>query len=180
MDVRRDVIERLEAAGIDYFVTGSEALAALGVAYRATNDIDLVLDLQPSAYVSRLRPLFEPDYLVNDLIRVPGKWLGSVIHVEAVGKADLILRETDDWGASAFARRRLLEDPALGSVWITTPEDLLIAKLEFADGNLDGLQGRDCVRIAQAIPSLDAPYLREHAASLGLERLLDEVLTRAG
>lgn len=180
MDVRRDVIERLQAAGIDYFVTGSEALAALGVAYRATNDIDLVLELESSAYGSRLRPLFEPDYLVNDLIRGPGKWLGSVIHVEAVGKADLILRESDGWGASAFARRRRIEDPALGSVWITTPEDLLIAKLEFADGNLDGLQGRDCIRIVQAIPDLDRVYLQDHAASLRLARLLDEVLARAG
>lgn len=180
MDVRRDVIDRLKAAGIDYYVTGSEALAALGVAYRATNDIDLVLDLEPSAYGSRLRPLFEPDYLVNDLIRVPGKSLGSVIHVESVGKADLILREPDDWGASAFARRHLIEDPALGGVWVTTPEDLLIAKLEFAEGNLDGLQGRDCVRIVQAIPDLDVAYLQVHAASLGLETLLDEVLARAG
>lgn len=180
MDVRRDVIDRLAAAGIEYFVTGSEALAVLGVAFRATNDIDIVLDLGPSAYESRLRPLFEPDYLVNDLIRVPDKWLGSVIHVEAVGKADLILREPDDWGASAFARRRLIEDPALGSVWTTTPEDLLLAKLEFANGNLDGLQGRDCVRIIQALPGFDAAYVREHAASLGLESLLNEVLTRAG
>ncbi len=179
MDVRRDVIERLEAAGVAYFVTGSEALAALGVAYRATNNIDLVLDLAPSTYESRLRPLFEPDYLINDLIRVPGQWLGSVIHVEAVGKADLILREPDGWGASAFARRRRIEDPALGSAWITTPEDLLLAKLEFTDGNPDGLQGRDCVRIIQAIPNLDLAYLQDHAASLGLSRLLDEVLARA-
>ena len=98
MDVRRDVIDRLEAAGIGYFVTGSEALAVLGVAYRATNDIDIVADLTPALYESLLRPLFEPDYLVNDLIHVPGKWLGSVIHVEAVGKADLIMRDPDGWG----------------------------------------------------------------------------------
>lgn len=180
MDVRRDVIDRLNSSGIEYFVTGSEALAVLGVAFRATNDIDIVLDLGPAAYESRLRPLFEPDYLVNDLISVPGKWLGSVIHVEAVGKADLILREPDAWGASAIRRRRRLADPGLGSVWVTTAEDLLLAKLEFANGNLDGLQGRDCVRIVQALPGLDAAYLREHAASLGLESLLDAVLARAG
>ncbi|MHB8891330.1 MAG: hypothetical protein ACYC65_04715 [Candidatus Limnocylindrales bacterium] len=180
MDVRRDVIDRLEAAGIGYFVTGSEALAVLGVAYRATNDIDIVLDLGPSAYESRLRPLFEPDYLVNDLIRVPGKQLGSVIHVVAVGKADLILREQDAWGASAFGRRRRIDDPALGSVWVTTAEDLLLAKLEFAEGAIDGLQGRDCVRIAQAFPGFDLAYLREHAACLGLQLALDEVLARAG
>ena len=180
MDVRRDVIERLGAAEIDYFVTGSEALAVLGIAYRATNDIDLVVDMAPSAYESRLRPLFEPDYLVNDLIRVPGKSLGSVIHVESIGKADLILRDPDGWGASAFERRRRIDDPGLGSTWVTTVEDLLLAKLEFTDGNLDGLQGRDCIGIAQALRDLDLAYLRRHAASLGLVPLLEEVLARAG
>lgn len=50
MDGRLDVIERLGAAGIGFFVTGSEAMAVLGIAYRATNDIDLVLDLDPAAY----------------------------------------------------------------------------------------------------------------------------------
>lgn len=180
MDVRRDVIDRLEAAGFAYFVTGSEALAVLGVAFRATNDIDIVLDLAPSAYESRLRPRFEPDYLVNDLVRLPGKWLGSVIHVQAVGKADLILRDPDGWGASAFERRRRIDDPGLGSVWVSTVEDLLVANIEFTEGALDGLQGRDCIRIAQAVPGLDLAYVREHAASLGLEDLLDEVLARAG
>ena len=179
MDVRRDVIDRLEAAGIGYFVTGSEALALLGVAYRATNDIDIVAHLGPAEYESRLRPLFEPDYLVNDLIRVSGKWLGSVIHVEAVGKADLILREPDRWGAGAFERRLRIDDPGLGLVWVTTAEDLLLAKLEFAEGMLDGLQGRDCTRIVQAIPGLDLAYLRRHATSLGLQLSLDEVLARA-
>ena len=179
MDVRRDVIDRLEAAGVDYFVTGSEALALLGVAYRATNDVDIVAHLSPATYESRIRPLFEPDYLVNDLIRAPRKWLGSVIHVEAVGKADLILREPDGWGAGAFERRRRIDDPGLGPVWVTTAEDLLLAKLEFADGALDGLQGRDCARIVQAIPGLDLAYLRRHAVSLGLQLPLDEVLARA-
>jgi hypothetical protein len=180
MDVRRDVIDRLEAAEIGYFVTGSEALAVLGIAYRATNDIDIVADLTPAAYGSRLRPLFEPDYLVNDLIHVPGKWLGSVIHVVAVGKADLILREPDAWGAAAFQRRQLIDDPGLGHVWVSTVEDLLLAKLEFAEGALDGLQGRDCARIAQAVPNLDLTYVRAQAAALRLGYLLGEVLDRAG
>ena len=72
--------------------------------------------------------------------------------MEAVGKADLILRDPDGWGTSAFERRRRIDDPGLGSIWVTTVEDLLLAKLEFTDGNLDGLQGRDCIRIAQATP----------------------------
>ena len=56
-----EVIERLGAAGIGFFVTGSEAMAVLGIAYRATNDIDMVLDLNPSEVDLRLRPAFEPE-----------------------------------------------------------------------------------------------------------------------
>jgi hypothetical protein len=179
MDVRRDVIDRLEAAGIGYFVTGSEALAILGIAFRATNDIDIVIDMTPPAYETLIRPAFEPDYLVNDLVDVAGKWLGSVIHVAAVGKADLIVREPDVWGTAALERRRQMRDPGLGDVWVSSVEDLLIAKLEFADGDLGGLQGRDCVRIAQANLGLDVAYLRRQAASLGLGSLLDEVLAHA-
>lgn len=179
MDVRRDVIDRLEASGIRSFVTGSEALAILGLAYRATNDIDLVVDLDAAAYETRLRPVFEPDYLVNDLVRVPGKWLGSVIHVRDVGKADLVLRDRDGWGTAAFERRRRMDDPGLGTVWVSTVEDLLIAKLEFADGDPAGLQARDCVRIIQGFAGLDRAYVDGHVAAMGLAPLLATVIDRA-
>ena len=180
MDVRRDVIERLEAAGIGYFVTGSEALAIHGLAYRATNDIDIVLDLDPAAYDTRVRPSFEPAYLVNSLVRVTGKWLGSAIHIEAVGKADFVVRDADPWGLAAFGRRIRRRDEALGDLWLSTIEDLLIAKLEFAEGSLEGLQGRDCIWIAEGMPGIDWPYVRTHASELGLDRLLAEVIDRAG
>lgn len=180
MDVRRDVIERLEATGVGYFVTGSEALAIHGLAYRATNDIDIVLDIDPTGYETRVRPAFEPDYLVNPLVRMTGKWLGSAIHVEAVGKADFVVRDADPWGLAALDRRLRRHDEALGDLWVSTIEDLLIAKLEFAAGSLDGLQGRDCVRIVQGMPALDRPYVRMHAASMGLDGLLAEVTGRAG
>lgn len=179
MDVRRDVIDRLEGGTIRYFVTGSEALAIHGLAYRATNDIDVLLDIDAADYEHRVRPLFEPTYLVNDLVRVPGKWIGSAIHIDAVGKADLIVRDRDPWGIAALERRLRRRDPGLGDVWVSTAEDLLIAKLEFAAGDLGGLQGRDCIRIVQSFPRLDRAYVRSHATPMGLGSLLDEVLARA-
>ena len=54
------MIERPDAAGVGDSMTGSEAPAILGVASRATNDIDIVIDLAPVACESRLRPAFEP------------------------------------------------------------------------------------------------------------------------
>jgi hypothetical protein len=40
----RDILRRLEEAGIDYFVTGSVALGAWAT-FRQTNDVDLVVRL---------------------------------------------------------------------------------------------------------------------------------------
>lgn len=180
MDARRDIIDRIESLGIRYLLTGSEALAVLGIAYRATNDIDLVVDLDPTVYESRVRPAFEPDYIVSTLIPVAGKWLGSVIHVRQVVKADLVIRAADRWGAEALVRATRVEDPGFGSVVVSTPEDLLLAKLEFAEGDLEGMQGRDCVRLLELIgDGLDRAYIRGHAARLGLVASLAEVERRA-
>jgi hypothetical protein len=180
MDARRDIIDRIERLGIRYFLTGSEALAVRGIAFRATNDIDLVVDIEPAAYESRLRAAFEPDYVVSSLIPVAGKWLGSVIHVREVVKADLVIRATDPWGVDALARASRVDDPGFGSILVSTPEDLLLAKLEFAEGDLEGMQGRDCVRLVGLLGDrIDRTYVRGHAARLGLVASLEEVERRA-
>lgn len=178
VDARADAVGRLEAAGIGYYVTGSEALAIHGLAYRQTNDIDLVLGLDPDAYELLLRPLFEPDYLVNALIRVPPRHLGSAISRAQAAKADFVLRDPGRWPAAAMARRQRMDDPSLGPVWVSTLEDVLIAKLEWSEGDLDGIQGRDAKVIA-ATGDLDLEYLRDQAAGLGLSGVLGAVLRDA-
>jgi hypothetical protein len=175
------VIDRLAMAGIACFVTGSEAMAVLGVAYRATNDIDLVLDLDAAGYDLRLRPAFEPDYLVAPLLHVGRRWMGSAIRVHGeVLKADFVIREPDPWGMDAQRRARAVDDPGLGRVRVSTAEDLVLAKLEFVEGDLDGLQGRDVVRLVTAQGDrLDEAYLRRHAAGLGVSAALEEAMRRA-
>jgi hypothetical protein len=177
-----DVIGRLGAEGIGFFVTGSEAMAVLGIAYRATNDIDLVLDLALAAYEHRLRPAFEPEYLVAPLLHVGRRWMGSAIRSRgAVYKADFVIREPDAWGRDALRRAIAVDDPGLGIVRVSTIEDLLLAQLEFAGGDLDGLQGRDILRLLVASGDrLDIAYLHRHAAGLGVSALLDEAVRRAG
>ena len=68
----------------------------------------------------------------------------------------------------------------LGIVRVSTVEDLLLAKLEFADADLDGLQGRDIARLLVAYGDrLNDAYLRRHAAGLGVTAVLDEAIRRA-
>ncbi len=180
MDVRRDVIDRLEAAGVPYYVTGSEAMAIHGIAFRATNDIDIVLGISPAAYEALLRPRLEPDYVVNDLVAVPPRWLGAAIATDASGKADLILRAGGAWADAAMDRRMRVQDPGIGSVWVSTPEDLLVAKLEWSGGDLSGLQGRDLAALVAAMDRrLDWSYVEAHATRLGLGGILEEVRSRA-
>jgi hypothetical protein len=182
MDGRRDILERLARTGIDGFITGSEAMAALGIAFRATNDIDIVLDLDPGDYDARLRPVLEPDYLVASLLHVGHRWMGSAIAVTGdAHKADFIIREPDAWGREALRRATTLDDPGLGCVRVSTVEDLLLAKLEFADGDPGGLQGRDAVRLlVSGGDRLDMAYVRRHSVALGVAGLLEEALRRAG
>jgi hypothetical protein len=170
----RDVLRRLGAAGIDYYVTGSVALGAWAT-FRQTNDVDLVVRLTAVEYESKLRPAFEPDYVVNPLSERGVKALGAVISVAEGMKADMIVRRPDAWGESAFARRVRVDDPAFGPVWVCSPEDLIIAKLEFSEQGRSDRQMADCRIIVRARSDLDWEYLEQHARALALDRLLADL-----
>ena len=175
MDARADALGRLDSAGIPYFVTGSEALALWGFGYRQTNDMDVVVDLAVDAYERVLRPAFEPDYLVNDLVRTVRRWQGAVIHTREIVKVDLVIRDEDPWGREAFGRRVRVDDSALGWVWVSTSEDLLLAKLEWTALDQSELQLRDIRQILRFAPALDLAYVERHVAALGLVALWTEV-----
>jgi hypothetical protein len=95
-----------------------------------------------------------------------------VVSIAEAQKADMIVREPDAWGESAFARRVNIDDPALGPVWVSSPEDLVIAKLEFSDSGRSERQLQDCRVIVRTRRDLDWEYLERHAASLHLLDLL--------
>jgi hypothetical protein len=58
---------------------------------------------------------------------------------------------------------------------VISPEDLILAKLEWSDGGQSELQLRDCRSVVRIAPDLDWPYLERHAASLGVGALLESI-----
>jgi hypothetical protein len=172
--IERDVLDRLERAGIGYYITGSEALSVWAEP-RQTLDIDIVTDLPVSRYDAVVRPAFDDAYLVNDLIVVEGRGYGSVIHRTDVRKADLIMRRDDPWGRSAFERRRLVDDPVLGATWFISPEDLVLAKLSWSDGGASERQVRDSASVVRIQPTLDWAYIDRYAGVLGIRDLVELV-----
>lgn len=172
--IERDVLDRLERAGIGYYITGSEALSAWAEP-RQTLDIDLVTDLPDEGYDRMLRPAFEDAYIVNDLIIIDGRGYGSVIHRTEIRKADLMMRRDDPWGRSAFERRRLIDDPILGAAWFISPEDLVLAKLSWSADGASERQIRDSASVVRLHPDLDWAYMDRYAGVLGVRDLVESI-----
>ena len=169
-DVAADVVRRLEALGVDYCITGSEALPRYGEP-RQTADIDIVLAM-PVGEFGRIRDAFQADYVVNEPTAVQGRAMASVVALSGLGKADLILDRDDAWARSAMARREAWDHPRLGRVWVLSLEDLILAKMEWS-GGVSELQLRDCANLLRTnTPGVDWNYLERYARVLGVEELL--------
>lgn len=169
----REVLDRLEALGIRWFITGSEAGACYGV-LRQTFDTDIVLDLAPGHFTAVARA-FEHDHAVADEIVFGDFSMASVINRSTTEKADLILRRPSPWTESTMSRRQWTSHPSFGGTWVSSLEDLLLAKLVWSEGTSE-LQLRDCgILIRVNRDHLDDAYLDRWAMTLGVQRLLAEL-----
>jgi len=171
-DAIRDALGRLEAAGLRRYLTGSEALGPYA-GPRQTADTDVVVDL-PAERFEQVFASFRDAFVIAPPMRAARRWLASLVSADGWGKVDIILRDADPWGREALDRRCRFAHPSYGHVWLSSPEDLLLAKLEWSGGESE-LQLRDCVALVRDQPGLDADYLDRHAAGLGVVEVLARV-----
>ncbi|MGH2466964.1 MAG: hypothetical protein ACRDGL_04465 [Candidatus Limnocylindrales bacterium] len=171
-DPTADVLRRLERLGVPHYLTGSEAMAFYA-SPRQTMDADIVVALRPQEF-GRLAAAFAGPYLVAEPIVYPERALASLISVEGLGKVDLILRVGDRWGDRAMARRVRMHDARLGDVWVSSPEDLVLAKMDWSAGTSE-LQLRDCRDLVRLNPALDVDYIEGFVDALGLRAVWESV-----
>ena len=109
----------------------------------------------------------------------------NLIHLATMLKVDLFVRRERPFEDAAFERRaRRPLDPAPGAreFDLTTPEDIVLHKLEGfrAGGGVSERQWRDAVGVlAIQRGELDLPYLRRWADDLGVEDLRARALAEA-
>ncbi len=60
-------------------------------------------------------------------------------------------------------------------VWVASPEDLILSKLQWSANGDSAFQLRDAKQMAMVVPELDWEYLRTWADRLGLKELLREI-----
>jgi len=174
LNVLADVVARLEQAEVPYFLTGSVAMSCY-VAERTTVDIDIVVQLA-RADGQRIVNLFEADYYVDrgavdEAIRLRRSF--NIIHYERLLKVDLIVAPMSGLLQQRFERRRRLLVENI-QAWVLSPEDLILAKLEWARMGRSDRQISDVRSLLDGVPDLDHDYLDRSASSLGLTELLDE------
>jgi len=174
-EVLTDTAHRLETAGIPYMITGS--VAANFYAFpRMTRDIDIVIEADRSD-IDRLLPLFNADFYIDRdsaAEAVDGKSMFNVIHNEHLLKIDFIIRKDSAYRKLEFERRRKAEIEGVG-VFIVSPEDLILSKLDWAKDSRSEMQLGDVKNLIRQVKNLDIPYIEKWVRSLGLETVYQMV-----
>jgi hypothetical protein len=169
------VLENLRAAldgvGVPYMVTGSLVSSVHGVP-RATQDIDVVVEPTREQLSALMDYFGEPTYdsdkddAVDALRR---RSMFSVIDRRGIWKIDFIVRKERPFSYREFGRRQKVEILGL-SVYAATPEDMVLAKLEWAKLGESERQIKDAAGIIEIQGSnLDLDYVERWVAALGIE-----------
>jgi hypothetical protein len=163
-------IAQLERAGVPYMITGSVASSYHGEP-RATPDLDIVIDPGPGG-IHRLVGELEAAGLDVDtdaaLRALDDRTQFNAIDATTGWKVDFLVRRDRAFSREEFGRRaqaNLLGTPA----WIASPEDTIIAKLEWAlPGGSDRQLGDVAAMLDIGRESLDLAYIDRWVADLGL------------
>jgi hypothetical protein len=173
LEVLRDVVARLEGAGIAYMLTGSVAMSVYAEP-RMTRDIDIVVELATDADARRVVELFSPDYYVSDeAVRaaISDRRLFNLFNLARLVKVDMIVRKDEEFQQHEFSRRQRHELDAC-AVWVISKEDLILSKLVWAAPTRSAVQLRDVRKLLAS--GADEAYLRQWSARLGVDALLLE------
>ncbi|HEX7699325.1 MAG TPA: hypothetical protein VF403_01305 [Kofleriaceae bacterium] len=181
------IVDTFEALGVRYRIGGSVASSALGVP-RSTLDVDVACELRLIHVVDVSKRLASTYYLDEDMIRdaIERQSCCNLIHLATMLKVDLFIRRDRPFEDAAFERlvRRTLDpSPNAREFDLTTPEDIVLHKLEWfrAGGGVSERQWRDAVGVlAVQRGELDWNYLHQWARELGIADLLLTAATEAG
>ena len=180
-DVFRRLTSALERADIAYMLSGSFASAFYG-ATRSTQDIDLVIEADPTKLEALTRQLPPEEYYVDlnaALEAHKQRSLFNIIDLSTGWKIDLIVRKARPFSEEEFRRRRRAAVDGV-PVFIASAEDVVLSKLEWSKLSQSQRQLEDVVAILRSRwGSLDQAYLKDWIANLDIEAEWNSVRKKA-
>ncbi|HEV3189578.1 MAG TPA: hypothetical protein VGY54_03730 [Polyangiaceae bacterium] len=178
------VADAIEAAKGSYFVGGSLASSLQGEP-RATNDIDMVLELplgRIGEFVALLGEEFEVDIdMLRDAL-LHGRSC-NIFYLPVVMKVDLFAMGASPYDEVEFARRRRVQVRSTGeTLLIKSPEDTVLRKLLWfrEGGGISERQWRDVTEVLRVSgAAMDRGYLQQWSQRLGIADLLERARSQA-
>jgi hypothetical protein len=184
LDVALRVAAAIEAVGGAYFVGGSLASSLQGEP-RATNDVDMVLELplgRVRDFIAKLGSDFEVDV---DALRTALRTGGTcnVFFLPWLTKVDLFAVGPAPYDELEFGRRRkiVVREPDT-TLFVKSPEDTVLRKLWWyrQGGETSERQWRDVVQVLRfSGETMETGYLARWAGELGIADLLTQATTEA-
>ncbi len=173
-ELLKKVVETLARNGIDHMITGSVASSLQGEP-RSTHGIDVVVALQETD-IENLVEAFPPPayYLDAESIReaIFHRSMFNLIDLVEGDKVDFWILTDRAFDQSRF-RRKYAEKVVGLSLKVSSPEDTILAKLQWAvkSGGSEK-QFTDALRIFEVQHgSLDLEYLNKWVVALGVEQI---------
>jgi hypothetical protein len=179
------VIATLEREGVRYVVGGSIASSIYGTP-RATQDVDIIADLQEdhvTAFVAALRDDFYLDEpAVRDAVRRRSTF--NVIHLNTMFKVDVFVAKDDPVTAQELSRARPYVPPHAPDreIAVASPEDIVVQKLYWyrLGDHVSERQWTDAMSVLNIrARNLDREYMQRLAAEMGVGDLLVRALREA-
>lgn len=175
LEVLKLVAKRLEEADIAYMVTGSVAMNFYATP-RMTRDIDIVIEISEPD-VSRFVVLFRSEFYIDknmifEALRTQRMF--NIIHNDFVIKIDFIIRKKSKYWQVEFGRRRTVEIDSQ-TLWIVSPEDLILSKLWWAKDSNSTMQITDARNIFRQVHAIDRTYLEQWVKELNLTDIYKEL-----
>lgn len=175
------VVRTLDLLAIPYMVTGSVASSYHGRP-RATHDADIVIDPAPSQIEPLVNSLTSAGFYVDmeraqDALR--RRALFNAIETRNACKIDFIVRKDRPFSRAELGRRQRVDLESAVGVAMATPEDTILAKLEWArKGGGSERQLGDASGILELNPGLDRNYVERWASELGVLDLWQDIAAR--
>lgn len=173
LETLRDFVAKVDSLGVEYMISGSYAMSVYGE-IRTTRDIDVVIELRHED-VARFAEAFSDDYYVSDdsiHSAISRRSMFNIISHRHGGKIDCIIGKDTEFARWTF-RRRIRSRIADVEVWVTTKEDLILAKLNWARDTHSAMQIRDIANLTDS--DYDADYIDQWIEDLGLQTIWSKV-----
>jgi hypothetical protein len=179
-DFLKRLVKVLGDCSVPYMVTGSFGSSFHGQP-RATRDVDVVIAATEKQLLRFVESLGQDYYVSVEAVRsaLADNSMFNIIDNQSGWKVDFILRKDRPFSRQEFERKCVIKLKGI-DVWVASPEDIILAKLEWAKDSRSEQQFRDALGVAVVQwSSLDVDYLHKWARELSVEDPLRRVLEQA-